>query len=243
MINKKLNPECGIRLKQCISHARMTQKELSNMSGYTQQYISNIVRGKRNLSLEASRIFSKILKVDEKFLLCETNYKNDFDSSISRIRSRDQLRALSLQLLNLCGYSLVCDFIGNWDFLGLENFIVDNDSSKALAKAPSEISRQAEYLTEIIAPNGKHFYCDTDDIELLHCELIEFIHLRMKQLESKYALRFDFGRIFQRKEGRELEFYDNQLPKDSFDNPSHLERYWINHDDDFFADITNSADF
>ena len=61
MIKKNLNPECGIRLKQCLLKSRITQKELAERSGYTQQYVSTIVLGKKNLSLEAARKFSKIL--------------------------------------------------------------------------------------------------------------------------------------------------------------------------------------
>ncbi len=73
MKKKELNPEHGNRLKMCLDYRKISQKELAEKSGYTRQYISNIVVGKKNMSLESAKIFAKILNVQEEFLLCE-NY-------------------------------------------------------------------------------------------------------------------------------------------------------------------------
>lgn len=79
MIKKELNPEHGNRLKECLEDARMTQKELAEKSGYTKQYISNIVVGKKNMSHESAAIFSKILHVQKEYLLCESDFKTEDD--------------------------------------------------------------------------------------------------------------------------------------------------------------------
>ena len=63
MSTKKLNPKQGERLRNCMKDRFMTQKELGNRSGYTPQYISSIVNGKKRLSAEAALSFSKILDV------------------------------------------------------------------------------------------------------------------------------------------------------------------------------------
>ncbi len=42
----------------------------------TPQYISNIVVGKKNMSLESAEIFAEILEVREEYLLCQDRFKN-----------------------------------------------------------------------------------------------------------------------------------------------------------------------
>ena len=193
----------------------------------------------KNLSLEAARKFSKILNVDEAFLLCESDYKSESNFRESYSHSLNQAESLCLELLNLCGYSLVCDFVGNWEDLGLDKF--DQNAHSSINRSPDEIARQVIYLTEVITPNGKHFYCDSEDIELLHYELMEYMHLRMKQMESKYSRRFYDARILPRKKGSELSFYNNYPKNDfSFDSLELSAATWTNHEYLFFPDITLS---
>ena len=75
MIKSELNKECGIRLKECLNNSNMTQNELSSLTGYTQQYISNIVVGQKPMTIKAAKLFSKHLHVREAYLLCESNHK------------------------------------------------------------------------------------------------------------------------------------------------------------------------
>lgn len=75
MIKKELNPEQGNRLRECLKDKRMTQKELSEKSGYTPQHINNIIGGTRNMSQESAEIFANILEVSKEYLLCRNNYK------------------------------------------------------------------------------------------------------------------------------------------------------------------------
>lgn len=72
-----LNPECGKRLKECLADFPMTQGDLSSLTGYTQQYISNIVVGKKPLTIKAAKLFSDVLKVREEYLLCIDDFKTD----------------------------------------------------------------------------------------------------------------------------------------------------------------------
>ena len=106
MIKKELNPEHGKRLKECIDELGITQKELAEKSGYTKQYISYIVTGKKNMSLESARIFAKILKVDEDYLLCNSDYRtfNDFWSELSS--ENDMAKNAALKLLKVWGVSI-----------------------------------------------------------------------------------------------------------------------------------------
>lgn len=104
MIKRELNPEQGNRLKECLEDIRMAQKELAQKSGYTQQYISNIVVGKKNMSHESADIFSQILGIKKEYLLCESDFKNRAEEQKSSIDwELNKLSALD-NLLDQLGY-------------------------------------------------------------------------------------------------------------------------------------------
>lgn len=75
MIKPVLNLTCGNRLKKCLKEMNISQSELSEKSGFTQQYISNIINGRRPMTVTAARSFSKTLNVLESYLLGESDYK------------------------------------------------------------------------------------------------------------------------------------------------------------------------
>ena len=111
--------------------------------------------------------------------MLEDDYKTQrefWEKRHSLFEKRDDI---AMQLLNLCGYEPVCDFIENWEELGLDKQIYGPfpDGDNAGKHVPLELDRQTRHSTEIIAPNGKRFYCDTEDIEILSYELIEYIYL------------------------------------------------------------------
>lgn len=56
---KELNCECGKRLSEWLSEIDMTQDELARLIGYTQQYISNIVTGKKPMTVEFAKLVSE----------------------------------------------------------------------------------------------------------------------------------------------------------------------------------------
>jgi len=114
MIKKELNPEQGKRLIECLNEIRMTQKELAETTGYTQQHINNIVKGKRNMSIEAARKFSEYLHVREEYLLCEDGFKTE-DEMCSLLKEIDTHEfRIAIQYLATLGlefkpkYSLFC---------------------------------------------------------------------------------------------------------------------------------------
>ena len=79
MIKSELNLYCVERLKKCLEDFPMSQNELARLTGYTQQYISNIVVGKKPMTVKAASLFAKALNVRQDFLLCESDNKNDAD--------------------------------------------------------------------------------------------------------------------------------------------------------------------
>lgn len=77
MIKKELNLEHGKRLKECIDDAGITQKELAEKAGCTQQFISNVITGKRNMSFQTAEVFAEILNVKAGYLLGTDVIKTD----------------------------------------------------------------------------------------------------------------------------------------------------------------------
>ena len=74
----EINPECGLRLKEVLGQKKISQLELSKLSGFTPQYISYIIQGLRPMTVSAANAFSKALNIRQEYLLCEDNYKNKY---------------------------------------------------------------------------------------------------------------------------------------------------------------------
>ena len=74
----EINPECGLRLKEVLGQKKLSQLELSKLSGFTPQYISYIIQGLRPMTVSAANTFAKALNIRQEYLLCEDNYKNKF---------------------------------------------------------------------------------------------------------------------------------------------------------------------
>lgn len=88
MIKRELNKEHGARLKECLDSAGMTQKELAEKANCTPQFISNVIKGKRNMSFQTAEIFANILKVRSGYLLGTDVIKTDDQLSENLIVSR-----------------------------------------------------------------------------------------------------------------------------------------------------------
>ena len=106
MIKSELNKECGIRLKECLNNSNMTQNELSSLTGYTQQYISNIVVGQKPMTIKAAKLFSKHLHVREAYLLCESNHKTMEDMHTAMITGINEMEECILRYAHYNGLTI-----------------------------------------------------------------------------------------------------------------------------------------
>lgn len=240
MIKSELNTECGKRLKECLQEFPMTQNRLAELTGYSQQYISNIVVGKKPMTVKAAKLFAEHLHVREEYLLDEDDKKTVTEMFKKRKNLFDQLNEITTALLNLAGFKPICNFIENWKELGLDRTIYGpfTEGDTPGMHTDPDLDGKIKFSTEIQTPNGKKFYCDTEDFELLEYEILEYIKFRMTQLESKYAWKYDDGAIFPKCKGSEVYIYP-EPGKNISENPDYLENsIWVNHDDDFFPDIS-----
>ena len=62
-MDDELKLKIGKRLKECLNDKYLSQNEFADMIGYTPQYISRIINGKKVLSKDAAKKFSEVLNV------------------------------------------------------------------------------------------------------------------------------------------------------------------------------------
>lgn len=106
---------CGKRVKECREAAGYTQPELAeaiealpenNGKTRSDKHISAVERGERRLSIEYARLISKVLKVDEDYLLCKSDHKT-FQDWLGAIREEDEKMTKSvLYMLKVFGISI-----------------------------------------------------------------------------------------------------------------------------------------
>lgn len=166
-IKRKLNPKQGKRLKECIEAKKMTQKELSKKSGYSEQYISYIINEKKNMSLESARAFAKILDVDAEYLLCETEYKTEanrinklakeFDAFVDDILIRDEMaKKAVLSLLKVYGISISESFEEKLDGEELDNYTKFYSNNGMIPLNPHKLLVRVQVDNEYFANNNSN---------------------------------------------------------------------------------------
>lgn len=82
MINNILIKEFGLKIKSLRNEKKLSQEELSFITGFHRTYIGMIERGERNISLSNIAVFSKALEVEIHDLL-------NFKESSSQISFKD----------------------------------------------------------------------------------------------------------------------------------------------------------
>lgn len=203
---KKLNSGSSIRFKECLKSAGLNQKQLAKLTNYSEQHISSFATGKKAITIPAAMAFSKIFKVSPEYLLCESDSKTA-DEREKKEENYEKLFGKYLNgILYLAGYKIVCQFISNWKELGLDELYAKTNSPKVSSMQflidsianrliPGELYSKIRLSYEVIAPNGKRFYCTEQELSELSEELIEYVSFRMEQLEKRYCNRVRKGEI------------------------------------------------
>lgn len=167
MIKKELNPEHGTRLKKCLDDAGMTQKELAEKARCTPQFISNVIKGKRNMSFQTAEIFAKILQVKTEYLLGTSVIKTDNQLTeniiISRaIRNYGLLDILSSFNIGICetivkiktpNGNIITDHIHAPEHFIQPHFIIGEDVEEIYARIFTLMDPH-ESFDEIDIPKG-----------------------------------------------------------------------------------------
>lgn len=93
----------GLRIGQRRRELKMTQKDVAELIGVTDKYISNLETGKRNVNMELLAEFCNILDVTPDYLLLG-NIKKDIDSNIIdelKICSQED-KSLIFSIVEIC---------------------------------------------------------------------------------------------------------------------------------------------
>lgn len=118
--NKKLNKNCGIRIKELRKKRGLTQKALADLAYFTPQFISELERGNRSLTADTARKLAEALHARFQYLLCEDDYESDWDAA-EAIYNIDFLRDLPSELLRESGIK-IADAVDreHWVYAGKE---------------------------------------------------------------------------------------------------------------------------
>lgn len=107
-----LNTEGSQRLSDWLREIDMTQSELAEAIGYTQQYVSNIMNGKRPLTLDFAQLVSERtsqgqsqkynieLRIRPQYLLCMDDIKTTEDFESQYIHRSQAVSDATLTLLD-----------------------------------------------------------------------------------------------------------------------------------------------
>ena len=197
---KKLNSESSIRFNECLKSLGLNQKQFAKLAHYSEQHISNFSTGKKPITIPAAMNFSKLFKVSPEYLLCESDSKT-LDEREKKEENYEKLfDEYSNGILYLAGYKIVCKFISNWKELGLDELYAKTSPKVSpiqfyFYSIPDELRNKIQFSYEVIAPNGKGFYCTEQELSELSEELIEYVSFRMEQLEKRYCNRVKKGEI------------------------------------------------
>ena len=177
MNQEELNIICGERLRKCIEEKNMKQKDVAAAAHFTEQYISNMVRGKCKLTTDAARTLSKVLDVRMEYLLCEDDYKTSFEESLTFMKKHGQITDCLCKILDCKGYSFHQD-----EYTESEKpyKVITIDSTEIECTPENELNKLIErklYLEDeqtvfalkhpdgrVIRISSKHFFDLLDDI-------------------------------------------------------------------------------
>ena len=67
------------RLKEVIKEKGWTQKKIAEESGYTQQYISNLLKGIRPIGDDCANAIGKVLGINPEYILGKSDFKSTGD--------------------------------------------------------------------------------------------------------------------------------------------------------------------
>lgn len=204
MNQEELNIICGERLRKCIEKRNMKQKDVAAAAHFTEQHISNIVKGKCKLTTDTARALSKVLKTRIEYLLCEDDYETDSDEFILSLKKREEISDCLYKILDCKGYSFYHDeYTENakpYKVITIDSTEIEdtpeNELNKLIERKLHLADKQTNFALKhpdgrVIRISSNHFFDLLDDIK--------------KYIDYKLQMEFD-----------DITHY--MLPEDALDN-------------------------
>lgn len=107
MIKSKLNLESGKRLRKVIEKKGITQIQLADLAGFSQQYINYIITGKKAMSVNAAETFSNCLNIRQEYLLCEDDFETWEELERTKNKVANDECQIAINYLRTLGVSII----------------------------------------------------------------------------------------------------------------------------------------
>ena len=185
MNQEELNIICGDRLRKCIEKRNMKQKDVAAAAHFTEQHISNIVKGKCKLTTDTARALSDVLNVRMEYLLCEDDFITDTERIISNMDSLEHITKSICTILDCKGYSLHHDKYTEsaepFKTIILDSNEVDGRSGGALDNLIAEKMESATEQTTIALkhPDGRIIRISSEHFHTLLSDIENYIDYKM----------------------------------------------------------------
>ena len=199
MNQEELNIICGERLRKCIEEKNMKQKDVAAAAHFTEQHISNIVKGKCKLTTDTARALADVLGVRMEYMLCQDDYKTKLDYYLSSMKNMKEIDNCLCKILDCKGYSLHHDeYTENekpYKVIAIDSTEIEDTPENELNKLIEQKLYLADEQTNlalkhpdgrIIRISSEHFNALLSDIEnyIDYKMHIEYEDIRNYMLES-----------------------------------------------------------
>lgn len=186
MKQEELNIICGERLRKCIDEKNMKHKEVAAASNFTEQHISNLVRGKCKLTTDTARILSRVLGVRMEYLLCEDDCKTNYERFQFDSERYKAIPQSICKILESKGYELFHD-----EYTSKYNsfktvilsypFEIDGKSDKEIHENITEKLEMAseQYMISLKHPDGRIVRISSEHFQNILSDIEKYIDFKM----------------------------------------------------------------
>lgn len=121
----------GKRLRECRIENNLTQSDLAEMLNYSNNHISMIERGERNLTYDNAKALAKCLGVSTSYLMCDSDYKTTSEEMTASAMFQCNKEKIFRRFLELQQISITIHFNGVDDpeetnYLNSQNINLNN---------------------------------------------------------------------------------------------------------------------
>lgn len=192
--NQELNTKCGQRLRELLKEKQISQKKLAEKTNFTTQYISNIINGKKPMTISAAAIFSSILSTSMDFLLCKSDYVDPKEEEMSdeefrkNVENFDYCMGFILQSFDICYHGIMLeDSEGQRRYLydDYRPFLLDENEFSEFETEDGRIFKPVKVFA-ILLICEKKFDIPMNDFRILIKDIYEYFEFRTLKFTQKY---------------------------------------------------------
>lgn len=169
---QEINSKSGDRLKQLCAEMHITQKQLSQMSGVSENTLSKISTGRGPLTPQIAQEIVRVCPLySTEWLIGDTDYKSMDDENIQKIiKVINKSRVEGTNLLSGLAF-----------FLSVTEYKMDvAEITQGSISVEEVLAQIKQYCT--IEHKGRKIALSIDEVNSLENEILEHIEIRLKYL-------------------------------------------------------------